>query len=60
VKTVVIFFHDFYNILNFDKFCRMRSFKFLNSLLIKNIEIDSVFLEFLFQNFLFLKKFKFN
>jgi hypothetical protein len=43
VKTVVIFFHDFYNILNFDKFCRMRSFKFLNSVLIKNIEIDSSF-----------------
>jgi hypothetical protein len=37
------FFHDFYTILHFDEFCRTRYFDFLNSVLTKNLEMDSNF-----------------
>jgi hypothetical protein len=44
LKTVAIFFfHNLYNILNFDEFCRTHSFKIFNSILTKNLEIDSSF-----------------
>jgi hypothetical protein len=46
-KIITIFFHDFYNILNFDEFCRTRSFEFLDSGLTKHLEINFGFLEFL-------------
>lgn len=37
------FCHDFYNLLSFDKFGRTHSFDFLNSVLIKNLKMDSSF-----------------
>jgi hypothetical protein len=37
------FFHNFYIILHFNEFCRMRYFKFLNFILIKNLEIHFSF-----------------
>jgi hypothetical protein len=43
----------FLNIFYFVIFCRMRYFEFLNSVLIKTLEMDSSFLE-----FFILKKFK--
>jgi hypothetical protein len=46
-------------ILHFAEFCKARYFKFLNSVLIKNLEIHSSFLDFLFQNFVFFN-FKFD
>jgi hypothetical protein len=48
----VLFFHNFYTILHFDEFCRTQCFKFLNLVLAKNLEIESSFLDFLFQIFL--------
>jgi hypothetical protein len=39
-------FSNFSNIFYFIKFCRTRYFKFLNSVLIKTLEMDSNFLEF--------------
>jgi hypothetical protein len=40
---VIFFFHNFYTILHFDKFCRMRCLDFLNSVLTKNLKMDSSF-----------------
>jgi hypothetical protein len=37
------FFFAFHTILHFDEFCRMHYFKFLNSVLTKNLEIHSNF-----------------
>jgi hypothetical protein len=51
------FFFQFYTIFHFTEFCTMRYFEFLNSVLTKNLEMDSSFLEFLFQNF---ENFKFD
>jgi hypothetical protein len=49
--VTIFFFHNFYNILNFDEFCRMCSFEFLNLILTKNLEIDFSFLEIFILNF---------
>jgi hypothetical protein len=38
------FFYDFYTILHFDEFCRTCYFKFLKSVVTKNLEIDFSFL----------------
>jgi hypothetical protein len=45
------FFFYFYNILHFDEFCRTRYFEFLNSVLHKNLEVYSSFLDFFISNF---------
>jgi hypothetical protein len=51
IKTIMtFFFHDFYNIMNFNEFCRTRSFEFLNSIFTENLEMDSSFLEFFISN----------
>jgi hypothetical protein len=42
-RKIIMVFYDFCNILNVDEFCRMHSFKFLDSNLTKNLEIDSSF-----------------
>jgi hypothetical protein len=47
---MTFFFHDFYNIMNFNEFCRTRSFEFLNSIFTENLEMDSSFLEFFISN----------
>jgi hypothetical protein len=49
----------FYNILNFDKFYRTQSSKFLNLVLTKNIEINYSFLKKYFNLFQVFENFKY-
>jgi hypothetical protein len=44
-------FFQFYTIFHFTEFCTMRYFEFLNSVLTKNLEMDSSFLEFFISKF---------
>jgi hypothetical protein len=43
----IFFFYVFYNILHFNEFCRT-CLEFLNSVLSKNLEIDSSFFRFFY------------
>jgi hypothetical protein len=53
-----LLFYDFYTILHFDEFCRVRDFKFFNSIFTKNLEMNSSFFEFFTLIFLFFWKFQ--
>jgi hypothetical protein len=60
-RGAVFFFHDFYTILHFDEFCRTCCFEFLNSVLTKNLEMDSSFFRiFYFKCFQIFENFKFD
>jgi hypothetical protein len=51
-KWVVFFFRNFFNLFHFVEISRMHYFKFFNSILTKNPEIDSSFLR-IFYLFIF-------
>jgi hypothetical protein len=42
-RAIFFFSLDFYTILHFNEFCRMRYFEFFNLVLIQNLEIHSSF-----------------
>jgi hypothetical protein len=52
-EPVDFLFSDFSNGFDFNEFCRVRDFEFLNFVLRKNLEMDSSFLDFLLHFSLF-------